>query len=136
MVYSVILSPLDEEETFDVEPIERYLAYKNDVLLDPAGTDTYLVCGLPEAKKGYHQARLADPSQFPYVVLITVSPDEVVVAQEFGDEDELRSARDFVRWMVENHRVRIVDDMGNEWTERVAKEGANILYPPNVARLP
>lgn len=105
-------------------------------MLDPAGTDTYMVCGIPEAKKHLRDRRLADPSRFPYTVLITVDSDEVRVTQEYGDEDNLRSARDFVRWMVEHFRCRIADDHGTDWTERIAKEGANVLYPANVAALP
>jgi hypothetical protein len=28
------------------------------------------------------------------------------------------------------------DDYGTDWTERIAKEGANVLYPANIAALP
>jgi hypothetical protein len=91
-----------------------------------------MVCGIPEAKKTLRDRRLADPSRFPYTVLITVDSEEVRVKQEYGDEDSLRNARDFVRWMVETCRCRIVDDYGTDWTERVAKEGVSVLYPANI----
>lgn len=131
MANNITLSPVDED-SFDVEAIEKYLAYRNDVMLDPAGTDTYIVCGVPEAKKDLRNRRLADPSRFPYAVLITVGFSKVQVAQEYGDEAKLRSARDFVRWMVEHFRCEIEDTYGTDWTERVAKEGVNVLYPKQI----
>lgn len=131
MVNSVFLYPL--EGALDVASIEQFLAQQPDVLLDPLGTGTYLVCGLPEAKDVFRDERVANPSGFPYVVLVTVSPERMNVYQEWGDADRLRSARNIVRWTVEHSRCRIEDEYYNDWTERVARQGVEILYPEQLA---
>ena len=127
MMNSIFLYPIDG--SFDVAAVEQFLATRSDVLLDPVGSGIYMVCGLPEAKKEYRKRRLADPSRFPYVVLVTVKPDHVNVFQEYGDEDRLRSARDIVRWIIEHNRCRVEDEYREDWTERVAQQGAGVLYP-------
>jgi len=53
----------------------------------------------------------------------------VNVFQEYGDEYELRSAREIVRWMIEHNRCRIQDEYYKDWTERVAQQGVEVLYP-------
>ena len=127
MVDSVFLYPA--ENGLDVTSIERFLAQQPDVLLDPLGTGTYLVCGVPEAKDLYRDERIANPSEFPYVVLVTVKPERMNVYQEWGDEDGLRSAREIVRWVIEHNRCRIQDEYYKDWTERVAQQGVGVLYP-------
>jgi len=127
MVHSIFLYPLNG--SFNASVIEQFLMERPDVLLDPLGSGTYLVCGVPEAKEVYRDSRLARPSEFPYVVLLTVKPDCVNVFQEYGDEYELRSAREIVRWMIEHNRCRIQDEYYKDWTERVAQQGVEVLYP-------
>jgi hypothetical protein len=58
-----------------------------------------------------------------------VKPECVNVFQEYGDEDELRSARNIVRWILTHERCRIQDGYDEDWTERVAQQGADVLYP-------
>jgi len=127
MVDSVFLYPI--EGNLDVAPIEAFLTQQPDVLLDPLGTGTYLVCGIPEVKELLREQRLANPSEFPYVVLITLKPERVNVYQKWGDEDGLRSARGIVRWVLERNSCRIQDEYYNDWTERVAQQGVEVLYP-------
>lgn len=127
MVDSVFLYPIGG--AFEVASIEQFLAQQPDVLLDPLGTGTYLVCGVPEAKEVFREERLENPSEFPYVVLVTVKPECVNVYQEWGDEDRLRSARGIVRWMIEHYDCRIQDEYYADWTERVAQQGVGVLYP-------
>ena len=131
MVHSVFLYPI--EGSLDVASIERFLAQQPDVLLDPLGTGIYLVCGVPEAKEIFRDQRLADPSEFPYVVLVTVKPEWVNVFQEYGDEDRLRSARNIVRWVIEHNHCRIEDEYREDWTERIAQQGVGALYPEQLA---
>jgi hypothetical protein len=131
MVNSVFLYPIDGN--FDVAAIEQFLAHQPDVLLDPLGTGKYLVCGVPGAKEVYREERIENPTEFPYVVLVTVKPDCVNIYQEWGDEDRLRSARNIVRWLVEHNQCRIADDYYRDWTERVAKEGVGVLYPERLS---
>src|SRR5678809_1211027 len=127
MVDSIFLYPIDG--SFDVASIERFLTQQSDVLLDPLGTETYLVCGGPEAKEVLRDKRIANPSEFPYTVLVSVKPECVNVFQEYGDKAELRSARNIVRWVIEHNRCRIQDEYYRDWTERVAQEGVGVLYP-------
>jgi hypothetical protein len=127
MVHSVFLYPVDG--SLDVETIERFLAQHQDVLLDPLGTGTYLVCGTSDAKEVFREERLANSAEFPYVVLVTVKPDHVNVFQEYGNKSGLRSARNIVRWILEHARCRVGDGYGDDWTERVAQHGVGVLYP-------
>jgi hypothetical protein len=127
MVHSVFLYPVNG--SLDVASIEHFLAQQPDVLLDPLGTGTYIVCGTPEAKGWLSKERLANPSEFPYAVLVTVNPDHVNIFQEYGDKVKLRSARDIVRWIIDHGQYRIEDEYYNDWTERVAQQGVGVLYP-------
>jgi hypothetical protein len=95
MVNDVFLYPV--EGIFDVPSIEAYLKQLPDVELDPLGTGTFMVCGVPEAKALCREEREADPSRFPDVVLVSVKPEEVNVFQQYGDDHRLRSAPDIVR---------------------------------------
>lgn len=127
MVDSVFLYPV--EGSLDVASFERFLAQQPDVLLDPLGTGTYLVCGVQQAREVFRDQRLANPSEFPYVVLVTVNSERMNIYQEWGDEDGLRSARNIVRWVIEHNRCRIVDEYYKDWTEQVAQHGVGVLYP-------
>jgi len=127
MVHSIFLYPRDG--SLNVASIEQFLEQQPDVLLDPLGTGIYLVCGVPEAKEVVRDARLARPSEFPCVVLITVKPEHVNIFQEYGDEDDLRSARNIVRWLIEHNHCRIKDEYREDWTERVSQQGVGVLYP-------
>jgi hypothetical protein len=127
MVYSVFLCPAIG--TFDVEAVQRYLEAKEDVFLDPLGTSTYVVCGGPEAVEVRREARIQEPDRFPNGVLVTVKPDVINIFQEYGDKYDLRSARDFVRWVIELQPCRIQDEYRSDWTEKVQMEGVGVLYP-------
>lgn len=131
MVDSIFLYPV--EGSFDVTAIQRYLEQQPDVLLDPLGTGIYLVCGLPESVEFMRDERLAKPSEFPYAVLITVKPDCINVFQEHGNKVRLRSARSFLRWLMDHTRCRIEDEYATDWTERIAREGVGPLYPEQLA---
>lgn len=115
--------------SFDAERVRTYLESQDDVLRDPLGSGIYMICGFAESKRLYREERLAEPGRFPYVVLVTVEADCVHVNQEFGDEYRLRNTRSFVRWLLQHQAFRIEDEYGTDWTERVAREGVNVLYP-------
>jgi hypothetical protein len=130
MVHSVFLYPTSDG--FDVDAVKRYLEARPDVILDPLGTPTYLVCGLPEAVAICRDKRVEQPDRFPYSVLVTVQPDVINVVQEYGDESELRSARDFVRWVIERQPCLVKDEYRFDWTEQVRREGVGVLYPSSL----
>jgi hypothetical protein len=131
MVHSVFLYPANG--SLDVSSIERFLAQQPDVVLDPLGTGTYIVCGQSQAKEWVSKERCANPSEFPYAVLVTVKPECVNVFQEYGDKAELRSARNIVRWILEHEQCRVQDEYYEDWTERVAQHGVGVLYPEKLA---
>ena len=130
MVYSVFLYPTGDG--FDVDPIKRYLEAKPDVILDPLGTPTYIVCGGPEAVEVRRDERVEHPDSFPNAVLVTVQPDVINVFQEYGDKYDLRSARDFVRWVIEQQPCLVKDEYRFDWTEQVLREGVGVLYPSHL----
>lgn len=127
MVHSVFLYPVGGG--FDVGRIVTYLARRPDCLLDPLGTGVFLVCGNPQALRVNRERRLADPSRFPYAVLVTLKQDGINVYQEYGDEQRLRNARDIVGWIIARQPCRIEDEYGKDWSDRVAREGVDVLYP-------
>lgn len=131
MVTSVFLRPMDGE--LDVAAIEAYLAAQPDVIRDPLGTAAWMVCGLEEAVEAYRDARVSDPSEFPCVALIHVAADSVNVFQEYADEDKLRSARKFVRWMLARYRCRVEDEYQRSWTAEAQASNAEVLYPAPMA---
>jgi hypothetical protein len=130
MVYSVFIHPTNHE--FDVDAIKRHLEEKPDVFLDPLGTPTYVICGGPETVELRREARIEEPDRFPNAVLVTVQPDVINVFQEYGDKYDLRSARDFVRWVIERQPCLVKDEYRVDWTERVQREGVGVLYPPRI----
>ncbi len=130
MVHSVFISPATG--SFDVEAVNRHLEAKPDVFLDPLGTPTYVLCGGTEAVEVRRNKRIERPDRFPYAVLVRVKPDEINVFQEYGDKYDLRSARDFVRWLLEQQPCTIQDEYSADWTERVRREGVDVLYPPRL----
>lgn len=130
MIYSIFLYPISDK--FDIDPVKAYLDAKPDVFLDPLGKPIYVLCGDPEAVEYMRDARISNPDEFPYSVLITVQADMINIFQEYGDKPELRSARDFVRWVIEHQPCLIKDEYRHDWTEQVQREGVGVLYPPRV----
>lgn len=129
MVETVVLFPIDGQ--FDVGHIEAHLdalTYVSRDPLDPNGT--YFMCDEPQAVDFYRQKRIRHPDRFPYIVLIDVHALRVDVHQQTGVE-MLRKAREFVSWMLEQFPCRVVDDMGQDWTER-AYISVDVLYPPHL----
>ncbi|HEX2690921.1 MAG TPA: hypothetical protein VHN14_30115 [Kofleriaceae bacterium] len=63
MVHSVFLYPTNDG--VDVDPVKRYLEARPDVILDPLGTPTYIVCGGPESVAVCRDKRIEEPDRFP-----------------------------------------------------------------------
>lgn len=123
------------EGAFDVASIREYLDSQPDVVEDPHGTAYYLVCGIPEAVQNRWETRKGDPSRFPRACLIEVTPDQITLVQESADDDELRSALEFARWMWRHFSFTVHDYYGNDVTEQ-CREGIESLYPDWVRSMP
>jgi hypothetical protein len=136
MTRNLFLIPLEGE--FDSSSIRGRLDSQPDVFLDPHGTGTYVLCGIPEAVPHLWRKRWNDPSRFPYACLVRVSSERVQVDQEMADAEELRSALEFMRWMWSNFKFTIREDGGSDFTEQCRTQGIEFLYPPDVRamRLP
>jgi len=130
MLNGIVLTP--KTGTFDIAAIQAFLATRADVLLDPVGSGTYLVCGMPEHKDFYREQRLENPKSFPLVALVIATPTQVLVAQEFANRVRLLSAREIVRWLIAHLPCSVADDRGNDLTARVEAEGPDILYAPEI----
>lgn len=113
----------------DIAAITAFVSSRDDVLLDPIGSRIYMIAGARDAKAVYRRARLEEPDRLPYMAWMTIEPDHVRIAQEFGDAPQLRSARTILSWILQHQAFRIEDEYGTDWTERVAREGIGVLYP-------
>jgi hypothetical protein len=127
MVDSILLYPIDS--AFDLVSVDAFMMQQPDVLLDPLGTGIYMVCGLPSLKEVYLAKRLENPSEFPYVVLVTAKPDCINIFQEYGNKNGLFSARRITSWLIEHNKCRIEDEYFKDWTDLVIQQGVGILYP-------
>ena len=134
MTRNLYLTPT--KSPFDVDTIRVRLDAQPDVFLDPLGTGTYLLCGIPEAVPARFAERVADPSRFPYLCLLRVAPKQVQVDQEYADTYGLRSAMEFMRWLWNDFEFTIREDGGADYTDLVRREGIEALYPPEVRTMP
>jgi len=123
------------EGAFDVASIREYLDSQPDAVEDPHGTAYYLVCGIPEAVQDRWEKRKADPSRFPRACLIQVTPNQITLVQESADDDELRSALEFARWMWSHFSFTVHDYYGLDVTDQ-CREGIEPLYPDRVRDTP
>ena len=127
MLTNLFLRPMKGE--FELTAIKDRLDLMADVFVDPLGSGMYLVCGLPEAKEMYRDKRVEDPSRFPYVCLIDVTPEQVTVLQENGTAEQLRSARELVSWILQRFACHIEDDYKADITELYREVGVGAFYP-------
>jgi hypothetical protein len=124
------------EGTFDIALIREYLDGQPDAVEDPHGTAFYLVCGSPESVQNRWQKRKDDPSRFPRCGLIEVTPNQVTLVQESADDDELRSALAFAKWMWNHFSAKIHDHYDRDVTEEIRRDGIESLYPDWVRGMP
>lgn len=125
--YNLMMSPVEGE--FEVAAIRGYLDAQPDMCRDPLGSDIYIVCGGPEAVQSAWEARKNHPDRFPYEVLIEVLSDLVTLVMEFGDEDNLRTALEFARWMWSRGNIVLHDAYNCDVTEQARSEGIESFYP-------
>jgi hypothetical protein len=134
MTRNLFLTPVQGE--FDSLRIRERIESQPDVFLDPHGTGTYVICGIPDAVPHLWRKRRQDPSRFPYACLVRVAPDRVQVEQQMADTEELRSTLEFMRWMWSNFTFTIREDGGGDFTEQCRVHGIEFLYPSDVRSMP
>jgi hypothetical protein len=135
MVSAVYLYPLSG--SFDVEEIRRMIEIEPTVLLDPCGSGTYMICrtyGRRPSRRLEATSRISDPTRFQYTVgLIVVTAEKVMVHHEYADEAGRASAREIVTRVLERYRCRVLDDYNDDFTDRVAQHGPDVLYRSRLA---
>ncbi len=120
----------------DHDQIKRHLESQPDILRDPVGTETYLICGRPSSTHHRERERLSDPTRFPRCGLIKFTDQFIAVTQEMCDSEELRSAMEFVRWMWSHFDISVREDGYQDYTELCRREGVEALYPERIRNAP
>ena len=128
MINSIFLHP-PSNKSFDTERFRRWLDVRNDTLIDPNGSEIYLECGFPETVEFMRRSKIENPSRFPYRVLISAKPSEINIDQEYGDEAQLRIAREFVKTATEETGCEVLDEYGTSWTGFAKKAWASYTLP-------
>lgn len=124
------------ETAFDVAAIRHHLDGQPDAFADPHGTDYYIVCGAPEAVQFFWEKRFKDSTRFPYTCLVQVNAEQVIIEQEYADEQAMRSALALAKWLWDGFPCTVHDERRNDLTERVRSEGIASLYPEWVKNVP
>lgn len=114
--HNLAVTPVAGE--FDVPAIRERLLEAPDVLAGPLGENVFMVCGWPSSVPHHYHKRLTD-QRFPYCLLATPSERQVLVSQEFADQDELRSGMEFLRWLTGQVPCRIREDGFADLTDQV-----------------
>ena len=127
---AVYLYPLGG--SFDVDAVRQMVEVEPTVLLDPCGSGTYMLCH-PQSRKTQARRRISDPTRFPYVGLIVMTAERVMVRHEYADEAGRASAREIVTWVLERYRCRVLDDYNDDFTDLVAQHGPDALYRSRIA---
>jgi hypothetical protein len=115
MYESLIFTPL--AEPFDLSRVETFLASMPFTFRDPTdAAGPYLLCGNAGATH-YSRARILEQpgSEYPSMCLVTITPDQVRIAQMCAD-DALLQAREVAEWLHANFRCRIADGDGRDLT--------------------
>jgi hypothetical protein len=133
MINSIFLHALTRE--FSVTNCRQFLLSHEDSVADPLETQIIMIGGFAETAEYLQSERLVNASQFPYCVLVNIDADCISIFQEYGSAQKLVSARRFLAWLLSVYQCRITDEYGNDLTERYAKEGIDIFYPPNLDQL-
>ena len=104
--------------SFDVETVAAAIAGIGFPYRDPFEPSAFAIFSKAEARDACSEARRADPSSsFPYVLIVTVRPDEIVVYPE-GKQDDLRAlSLQFLEWILANYKCRIENDYGTDVSE-------------------
>ncbi|WP_428267917.1 hypothetical protein [Haliangium sp.] len=134
MPKNLVLRPNDGH--FDLPAVRSWLDSRPDALLDPVGTDAYMLCGLPNSIWARREARLGDPSRFPRGGLLFLQPEQILLRQESADAEELRSGMEFMRWMWGQFSLTVREDGGQDFTELCRREGVEVLYPERLRDAP
>lgn len=102
--------------TFDVAAVEREIARLGFWFRDEADPTRFVVTNDQELRDEFQRRRREDPdSPFPYVLLIRLTPERIVVTPStFNDEKPMTRA--FVTWLLATYPSRISNYYGLDLT--------------------
>lgn len=105
--------------TFDVDRLSQRIleiGYSFRDEIDPA---VFMVCMDEESREYSCKGRQEAPEEgFPYVLIIRVEPEQVMVNQ-FAGPEFLDYSREFVTWLVENFPCRVRNESGQDLTDEL-----------------
>lgn len=110
--------------SYDRDAVIAHLRALPYAFLDPiGGVKFHLSATISEAHRN-RAARIADPSRFPYGVLVELRPDGVLIDQA-NIRDALARGRQFVLWLMGQGRWSVVTERG----DLGVLTGPDALYP-------
>lgn len=113
--------PLSGE--FDVERVAEIIAPLGFSYRDEAVPAIFLVFDDAESRDVCRERRRQDPnSELPYVLLISVEPEEILVDQ-FGGPQFREYSRTFLTWLIANYKCRVRNEEGTDLTDAISKTG-------------
>jgi hypothetical protein len=125
---SAIFRP--ERGTYDADEVRAHLEALPYTFLDPVGGEKYHLSGTASEARQARRARLADPSRFPYGILVELRPDGVLVDQA-PLLDALARARAFVGWLLSQGTWRVETERGDQGVVT----NLDALYPEDLPEL-
>ncbi len=108
---------------FDVARVNDHLSRLGYSARDPIRHDLTIVASTAEVRDYALSLRTMNPpANLPYLVLVSVKPDEICVNQ-LTNEDELKLAQQFTDWLTENYDCQVRDDYDHDLTEKYRRQG-------------
>jgi hypothetical protein len=100
--------------TFDVAAVARQIETLGFWFRDEADPTRYVVTTDRELRDEFERRRREDPeSAFPYVLLIRLTPERIVVSPStFADEKAMTQT--FIAWLLATYPCRVANDYGVE----------------------
>ncbi len=119
-----VLTFFPKSGTFDLETVASTIAGIGFPYRDVIEPTAFAIFSNAEDRDACREARIADPtSSFPYVLLVTVQPDEMVV-YPVSSHPELRAfSVQFLEWMLQTYDCRIENDFGTDISEPLPHDG-------------
>jgi hypothetical protein len=113
-----VLTFFPKSGTFDLETVASAISGIGYPYRDVIEPTAFAVFSNAEDRDECQNARIADPtSSFPYVLLVTVQPEEIVV-YPISSHPELRAhSVQFLEWMLKTYDCRIENDYGTDISE-------------------
>lgn len=122
-----------EPNKIDLIKIKQYLRSLPFSFEDPMVKSAYIICG-SKGSRDYGYKKMEElrekmgPGNYAYSCCVMhLCPTGIGIAFGSGDEDK-EELKKFLNWVIPQYDFKITDDYGTDWTERIKKEGIDILF--------